>query len=116
MTTLEGKRDRTLAYIKSEGGIILKNVQLIRERWVPWFHTVLNAKSPRLDPKIAKGLHHCPENMPLGVQPTTQEPSGTTHSIANRTAVGSDRPSVGLLNIALNDDPALGRGMLDILV
>ena len=70
---LEGKRHRSSSYIKDENGVLLRNVELIRERWVRWFHILLNAKSPRLDPNIAKGLDQWPENMPLGVQPTMQE-------------------------------------------
>ena len=53
---LERKRDRSSAYVKDENGVLLRDVALIRERWVRWFHTVLNAKSPRLDPNIAEGL------------------------------------------------------------
>ena len=45
---LEGKRDRSSAYVKDENGVFLRDVELIREQWVRWFHTLLNAKSPRL--------------------------------------------------------------------
>ena len=62
---LEGKRDRTSAYVKDENGVLLRDVELIRERWIRWFHTLLNAKSPKLDPNIAEGLDQCPESMPL---------------------------------------------------
>ena len=51
---LEGKRDRSSAYVKDENGVLLRDVELIRERWVRWFHTLLNAKSPRLDPKTCR--------------------------------------------------------------
>ena len=70
---LEGKRDRSSAYVEGVNGVLLRDVGLIRERWVRWFHTLFNAKSPRLDPNIAEGLDQWPENMPLGVQPTMQE-------------------------------------------
>ena len=53
---LEGKQDRSSAYVKDEDGVLLRDVELIRERWVRWIHTLLNAKSPRLDPNIAEGL------------------------------------------------------------
>ena len=53
---LEGERDCSLAYIKDEDGILLRGVELIREQWVRWFHTLLNAKSPKLDPNIVEGL------------------------------------------------------------
>ena len=49
----EGKRDRRSAYVKDENGVLLRNVELIRERWVRWFLTIPNAKSPRLDHNTA---------------------------------------------------------------
>ena len=64
---LEGKRDRSSAYVKDENGVLLKDVELIRERWVGWFHTLLNAKPPKLGPNSAGGLDQWPENMPLRV-------------------------------------------------
>ena len=52
----EGKRDRSSAYVKDENGVLLRDVERTRQRWVRWFHTLLNTKSPRLDPNIAEGL------------------------------------------------------------
>ena len=113
---LEGKRDHSSAYVKDENGVLLRDVELIRERWVRWFHTLFDAKSPRLDPNIAKGLDLTPENMPLGVQPTTQELTDAIRSLANGKAVGPDGVSVELFKITLNGDPPLRRRLLDIVV
>ena len=85
---LEGKRDRGSAYVKVENGVLLRDVELLHERWVRWFHTLLNAKSPRFDPNIAGGLDQWPENMPLGAQPTMQELTDAIRSLANEKAVG----------------------------
>ena len=115
-TNLEGKRDRSSAYVKDENGVLLRDVELFRERWVRWFHTFLNAKSPRLDPNIAEGLGQWPENMPLGVQPTMQELTDAIRSLANGKAVGPDGVSVELLKNTLNGDPGLRRRLLDIVV
>ena len=98
---LEGKRDRSLAYVKDENSVLLRNVELIRERWVRWFRTLLNAKSPRLDPNIAEGLDQWPENMPLGVQPTIQELADAIRSLANGKAVGRVVVSVELFKTVL---------------
>ena len=49
-------RPQLAAYIKDKDSIILANVNLLREQWVRWFNTLLNAKSPKLDPNIAEGL------------------------------------------------------------
>ena len=67
---LDGNRDRSSAFIKDEDSVLLKDVELIRERWIRWFHTLFNAKSPKLDPNI---LDQWPENIPLGVQLTMEE-------------------------------------------
>ena len=113
---LEGKRDRSSAYVKYENGVLLRGVEFIREQWVRWFHTLLNAKSPRLDPDIAKRLDQWPENMPLGVQPTMQELTDAIRSLANGKAVGPDGVSVELFKTPLNGDPTLRRRPLDIAV
>ena len=113
---LEGRRDRSLAYVKDENGVLLSDVELIRERWVREFHTLLNAKSPRVDLNIAEGLDHWPENMPLTVQPMIQELTDAIRSLASGTAVAPDGVSVELFKITLNGDSALHRRLLDIAV
>ena len=112
---LEGKRDRSSAYVKDENGVLLRYVEFIRERWVR-FHTLLNDKSLRLDPKIAEDLDQRPKTMPLGVQPTMQELTDTIRSSANGKAIGPDGVSVELFKITLNGDPTLRRRLLDIIV
>ena len=101
---LEGKRDRSSQFIKDEHGSLLRDVELIRERWVRWFHTLLNIKSPKLDPNIAEGLEQWPENTTLGNQLTIQELTDAIRSLANGKAVGPDGVPVELFKIALNGD------------
>ena len=113
---LEGKRYRSSAYVKDENDLLLRDVELIRERWARWFHTLLNAKSPKLDPNIAEGLDRWPENMPLRVQPTMQELTDAIRTLTNGKAVGPDGVSVELFKITLNGDPALRQRLLDIVV
>ena len=113
---LKGKRDRSSAYMKKEDGILLRDVELIHERWVRWFHTLLNSKSPKLDPNIAEGVRQWPENMPLGVQPTMQELTDVILSSANENTVRPDEVSVELFKIPLNGDPALRRRLVNIVV
>ena len=113
---LEGKRDRSSAYVRGENGVLLRDFELIRERWVRWFPTLFNATSPRLDPNIAEDLDQRLENIPLGVQPTMQELTNAIRSLANGKAVGPDGVSVELFKIILNGDPVLRRRLLDIVV
>ena len=82
--SLKGKRDRSSAYVKDENGVFLREVELIREQWIRWFHALLNAKLPRLDPNIAEGLDQWSENMPLGVQSTMQELTDAIRLLANK--------------------------------
>ena len=113
---LAGKRNRSSAYVKDENGVLLRDVERTRERWVRWFHTPLNTKSSRLDPNIAEGLDQWPESMPPGVQLTMQELTDAICSLANGKAVGLDGVSVELFKITLNGDPALRRRLLDIVI
>ena len=112
----EGKRDYNSQFIKDEHGSLLRDVEVIRERWVRLFHTHLNTKSPKLDPNIAEGLEQWPENTTLGNQPTMQELTDAIRSLANGKAVGPDGVPVELFKIALNGDPALRQRLLDIVV
>ena len=102
---LEGKQDRSSQFIKDEHGNLLRDVELVHERWVRWFHTLLNTKSSKLDPNIAESLDQWPVNMPLGVQPTMQELTAAIRSLSNGKAVEPDGVPVELFKITLNGDP-----------
>ena len=111
---LERKRYRSLVYVKDEDDVFPGYVELIRERWVQWFYTLLNPRSPKLDSNIAEGLDQWPENMPPGVQPTMNELTGAIHSLASGKTV--DGVFVEMFKITLNDDPVLCRRLLDVVV
>ena len=98
---LEGKRDRSSQLIKDEDSNLLRDVELIRERWVR-FHTLLNTKSPKLDSIFAEALDQWPVNTPLGVQPTMHELIDVIRSLTNGKAFGPDGIPVELFKIALN--------------
>ena len=53
---LEAKRDRSSAYVKDKNGVLLGDDELISERWIRWFHTLLNDELQRPDPNVAEGL------------------------------------------------------------
>ena len=113
---LKRKRDRSSTYVKYENGVLLRDVELARERWVRWSHTLLNAKPPKLDPNIAEGFDQWHKNMPLGVQLTMQELTDVIRSLSNGKAVGSDGVSIDLFKITLHGDPALRRRLLYVVV
>ena len=76
----------------------------------------MNTKSPKLDPTIAEGLEQWPDNTTMGNQPTIQELTDAIRFLANGKAVGPDGVAVELFKIALNVDPALRQGLLNIVV
>ena len=59
---VEGKMVFNSQYIRDEEDGFLRDIGLIRERWVRWFNKLLNTKSPTLDPTITDELkvrHPC---------------------------------------------------------
>ena len=116
MMKLEWEWDRSSAYVKDMDGILLRDVEFIRERSVRWNRTLLNVKSPNLDPNITEGLDQRPENTPLGIQSTILELIDAVRTLANRKAIGQDRVSVELFKIPPIGDPALRRRLVDIVL
>ena len=53
---VKGKMTYNSQYIRDEEGRLLRDIGLIRERWVRWFHKLLNTKSPTLDPTATDEL------------------------------------------------------------
>ena len=94
----------------------MRDIKVIRERWVLWFNTLLNTKSSKLDPNIAEGLEQWPENTTLGNQPTMQELTDVIPFLANGKDVGPDGVPVELFKIVLDGDPTLRKKLLDIVV
>ena len=70
---VEGKRTFNSQYIKNEERRLLRDNALIRERWVRWFHKLLNTKSQTLGPSIVDELKQCPPCRPLDDVPSRYE-------------------------------------------
>ena len=62
---MEGKRTFHSQYIRDEEGRLLRDIGLIPDRWIRWFHKLLNTKLPTLDPSIAHELKVWPPCVPL---------------------------------------------------
>ena len=60
----------------------------IRERWVRFFHSLLNTKSDILDPDISKRLSQYPVAIALGIEPTEEEIATAMKAMSNAKAVG----------------------------
>ena len=81
---VEGKRTFNSQYIRDEEGRLLRDIELIRERWVRWLHKLLNTKSPTLDPTITDELKVWPLCSPLDDVPSRYEVEEAIRAMANR--------------------------------
>ena len=60
-------------YIRDEEGSLLRDSELILERWVRFFSDLLNGESDQLDHSIIAGIPQHPVAHVLGVEPTEEE-------------------------------------------
>ena len=58
--------------VRDEEVRLLRDKGRIRERWVRFFRSLLNAKSDMLDPDIPKRLPQQPVASALGIEPTEE--------------------------------------------
>ena len=100
---VEEKRTFNLQYIKDEEGQLLRDTALIRERWVRWFHKLLNTKSPTLDSRIVDELRQWPPCRPLDDVPSRYEVEEAIRALANRKAVGPDGLPAELLKVLADE-------------
>ena len=90
--------------IRDEGGRLLRDKGRIRERWVRFFRSLLDAKSDMLDTDIPKRLPQHPVASALRIEPTEEEISTAMKAVANAKAVGPDGLPAELLKLGLQQD------------
>ena len=100
---VEEKRTSNSQYIKDEERRLLRDNALIRERWVRWFHKLLNTKSQTLDPSIVDELKQWPPCRPLDDVPSRYEAEEAIRALANRKAVGADGLPAELLTVLADE-------------
>ena len=91
-------------YIRDEEVRLLRNKGRIRERWVRFFRSLLNAKCDILDPDIPKRLPQHPVASTLGIELTEEEIATAMKAMANAKVVGPDGLPVELLKLGLQQD------------
>ena len=106
---IEDTRKVNSQYIRDEGGIMLRDPELVRGRWARFFGTLLNSKSDKLKLDIIEELPQWPITHALGVEPTENELIGALRSMANAKAVGPDELPVELLKLGINNAPTVLR-------
>ena len=90
--------------VRDEGGRLLRDKGRIRERWMRFFRSLLNAKFDMLDPDIPKRLLQQPVASALGIEPTEKEIATAMKAMANAKVVGPDGLPAELLKLGLQQD------------
>ena len=90
--------------VRDEGGRLLREKWRIRERWVRFFRSLLNAKSDMLDPDIPKRLPQHSVASALGIESTEEEIFTVMKAMANAKAMGPDGLPVEQLKLGLQQD------------
>ena len=88
-TQVEEVRKVNSQYIRDEQRELLRDADLIRERWVRHFRPLLNAKSETLNPTVISKIPQRPVAEALGEEPTEEEVAAAVRSMANAKVVGS---------------------------
>ena len=83
---------------------LLQDKRRIRERWVRFFRSLLNAKSDILDHDIQKRLPKQPVASALETEPTEEEVATAMKAMANTKAVGPDGLPGKLLKLGQQQD------------
>ena len=94
-------------YIRDEKGELLRDADLICERWVRHFRSLLNAKSETLDPTVISKIPQRPITEALG--PMEDEVAAVLRSMANAKAVGPDGVPAELLKLGLHENRTVFR-------
>ena len=81
---LDGRRSCSVQYIKDDEDRLLGDMELIRDRCVQWFSTLLNTKSPALDLNIVEELKVWPPCVSLDDLPSIFEVEETIKNRSNR--------------------------------
>ena len=95
--------------IRDEDGRLLRDKDLIAQRWARFFHSLQNAKAEKLDPDITSKLPQQTFKDNLGVEPTDGEIALALQAMANSKAMGTGGLSAELLKLGLNQDRSIFR-------
>ena len=82
-----------------EDGTLLKDKVRILEQWTRYFGTLLNTKSPKLDPTISGLFPQWPSAPSLGVEPTMDDLTALMRGVLIWRTVGPDSLPTELLKI-----------------
>ena len=102
---LGGRQSGRQQYIKDENGVLPRDKAEILQRWARFFSTLLNTKSPKLNPVIIEEVQQRPaapttgDLVPLASAPTLEETRRVIRGMHNWKAPGPDSLVAELLKI-----------------
>ncbi|CAB1103279.1 unnamed protein product [Ectocarpus sp. CCAP 1310/34] len=104
---LSGRQAAGQQFVADENGVLLRNRDDILQRWARFFSTLLNTKSPTLNPDIIERVTQRPatrDTQRLGDVPELEEVARATKDLKNWKAPGHDSLPAELLKID-DDEP-----------
>ncbi|CAB1118778.1 unnamed protein product [Ectocarpus sp. CCAP 1310/34] len=109
---LSGRQARGQQFVADENGVLLRNRDDILQRWARFFSTLLNFKSPALNPDIIERVTQRPATVTLN---ELEEVARATKDLKNWKAPGHDSLPAELLKID-DDEPFVLGHLHTILV
>ena len=100
---MQGKKLRSVQYIRDENGKLLRKLDEIRARWRRYFTSLLTTTPATLNRTIIEGLSQKPTALSLGDPPVVSETKKALGSMANDEAMGLDELPAELLKLGLSD-------------
>ena len=91
-------------YIRDEEGTLLRDNNLVNERWVRYFSTLLNTISPTIDQTVIEKIAQRPIALSLGDPPRLCETAEALRAMSNGQATRPDGLPAELLKLGLNGE------------
>ncbi|CAB1107939.1 unnamed protein product [Ectocarpus sp. CCAP 1310/34] len=116
--SLSGRQAGGQQFVADENGVLLRNRDDILQRWARFFSTLLNTKSPTLNPDIIERMTQRPatrDTQRLGDVPELEEVARATKGLKNWKAPGNDSLPAEMLKID-DDEPFVQGHLYTILV
>ena len=109
-TGLSGRQAGGQQFVTDENGVLLRNKDAILKRWRRFFNTLLNSKSPTLNPDVVEQVMQRPATRAtrhLAAVPDLEEVEAATKGLGNWKAVGPDLLAAELLKVDGDDEPVV---------
>eukprot|EP00903_Cladosiphon_okamuranus_P016679 g15379.t2 len=106
-------------FVTDENGVLLRNKDAILKRWRRFFDTLLNYKSPTLNPDIVELVAQRPTTRTtrrLAAVPDPEEVEATTNGLGNWKAVGPNLLAAELLKVDGDVEPIFREHLRAIFV